>query len=224
LRRDAGFLWRKRKISLPVLILFLLGTSATVMFMPEYWRFDPPRLSADISTGLTDDGHPWIGAEKPNLVITEFTDYQCFQCRKMHYFLRQLISDHPKKIRLVHRHFPMDHQYNPIVNEPFHVGSGKMALLAITAVEMGHFWQMNDALFEAAANNQNINLQKLAQEVGLSYSQLARGLNHRTIKNRLRRDIISGMKLQINGTPAFVIDDYVYLAQIPPEVIRKALQ
>ena len=69
----------------------------------------------------------------------EFTDYLCFQCRKMHYYLRDLVARYPDKIRLVHRNYPMDHEFNPMVKEPFHVGAGKMALLAIHAAASGSF-------------------------------------------------------------------------------------
>ena len=174
--------------------------------------------------GITQEGHPWIGAEHPKLVITEYTDYQCFQCKKMHYFIRQLIARYPEKIRLVHRHFPMDQEFNPIVKAPFHVGSGIMALLAISAVDDDRFWQMSDALFDIAGNHQNINIKELAQKVGIDFRHLTRGLNNRINRNRLQQDIISGLKLNINGTPAFIIDGKVYLAKIPPEIIEDALK
>ena len=99
-------------------------------------------------SGVNDEGHPWIGAENPELTIEEFTDYQCFQCKKMHFFLRRLVAQHPDKIRLVHRNYPLDHELNPIVvSQPYHVGSGKMALVANAAGISGKFWEMNDLLF-----------------------------------------------------------------------------
>jgi protein-disulfide isomerase len=39
----------------------------------------------------------------------------------------------------------------------------------------------------------------------------------------LQHDILSALKLQISGTPAYVIKEKVYLAQIPPEIIKTAL-
>ena len=224
LKKDLIFLWMKRKITLPVLAVLVTGFFVLVTFMPAYWQLQLPPQATNIPTGVTQKGYPWIGAEHPKLIITEYTDYQCFQCKKMHYFIRQLIAQYPEKIRLIHRHFPMDHEFNPIVKEPFHRGSGKMALLAIAAAAGNHFWQMNDALFEIAGSHQNINIRQLAQKIGMDYRQLSLGLNNRIYRSRLQHDIISGLKLNIIGTPAYIIDGKVYVAQIPPEVIENALK
>ncbi len=224
LKKDILFFWKNRKITFPTLAVFVVGFIALVTFIPAYWQLELPPPTADITTGITQQGHPWIGAEHPKLVITEYADYQCFQCKKMHYFIRQLIAQYPEKIRLVHRHFPMDHEFNPLVKEPFHVGSGRMALLAISAATSNHFWQMNDALFEIAGNHQNIDIKELAQKIGMDYRQLSFGLNDRIHRSRLQHDIISGLKLNINGTPAFLIGEEVYMAQIPPQIIENALK
>jgi len=224
LKMDLRFLVDKRTHTFSVFTPFLIGIILVKIFLPTYWDLQQPTLSSQIPFGITADGHPWIGAERPELTITEFTDYQCFQCKKMHYFLRQLIMQYPEKIRLVHRQFPMDHEFNPLIKEPFHVGSGKMALLAISSIKDNKFWQMNDALFEATGKNQNIIIRELAQKVGTDFNQLVGGMKDRTNWDRLQNDIISGLKLQITGTPAFVIDEKVYLGQIPPEIIKAAIK
>jgi protein-disulfide isomerase len=203
---------------------FIVGFIFVKAFFPTYWHLETPQLSAHTPVGVTENGHPWIGAEKPELTITEFADYQCFQCKKMHFFLRQLVAKHPDKIRLIHRHFPMDHQFNPLVKEPFHVGSARMALLAIYAATRDKFWEMNDVLFDHAGEKGALNVKALADEVGLNYEDLGRAINDPAIRLKLQRDIINGLKLNISGTPAFVINDEVYLAQIPAEVIKDAFK
>ena len=134
---DFHFLWRKKAKSIPLLATFLATVVFIWIFFPAYWYFRPPPPNDNIPQGSTAAGHAWIGAENPVLEITEFSDYQCFQCKKMHFFLRQFIAHNPVKVRLIHRHYPMDHKFNPIVKEPFHVGAGKMALLAIASGSKG---------------------------------------------------------------------------------------
>ena len=224
LRNDLNFLINKKWLTSALLGIFVMGFIGVWIFYPEYWHLKAPQLSADIRVGVTENGHPWIGAENPHLIITEYTDYQCFQCKKMHYFLRQLVEKYPDKIRLIHRYFPMDHQFNPIVKEPFHVGSGKMALLAIYAATQDKFWKMNDVLFDISGKKGVLNVKALADQVGIDYEGLGRSINNPAIRLKLQRDIWSGLKLNISGTPAFVINDKVYLAQIPPEIIKDALQ
>jgi len=222
--KDILFLWKNKAKSILLFVIFFAALIFTWAFFPNYWNFQPPRISADIPTGITASGYPWIGAENAALVITEFSDYQCFQCWKMHFFLRQLMAENPGKIRIIHRHYPMDHEFNPIVREPFHVGSGKLALLAVYAVSINKFWQMNDLLYGMAGKKKPISTKELAKALSLDSTDLARALNDRIFRFRVKHDIYSGNKLEITGTPAYVIDGEIYQGQIPPEIIRKILK
>ena len=220
-KQDILFLLENKKKGL---LLFTPLTGVVVLMLigfPSYWLFSsPPPISASIASGLTEDGHPWIGAENPELVITEFSDYQCFQCKKMHFFLRQLINGNPDKIRLVHHHFPLDNKVNPIVKEPLYIGSGAMAIVAIFASTKNRFWEMNDILFEIALEKQSINIPGLAKRAGLDPKETSRALFDRKYRNRLARDISEGIKLGISGTPAYLINDNVYSGQIPPDILK----
>ena len=223
-REDILYVWKYRARGLAAFSFFGIAAIAVWIFYPVYWHFQPPPLSDRIPNGITASGHPWIGAEAPVLEITEFTDYQCFQCKKMHFFLRQLVAQHTDKLRLVHRHYPMDHTVNPIVKEPFHKGSGIMALVATAAARMNKFWPVNDYLFAIAGKADVIDFKEMAAEVGLDYGALQRALKDPETQTELRRDIWRGNKLKITGTPAYVIDGKVYLGHIPPEIIKKGLQ
>ena len=222
-KKDIRFLKTKRSSVLSLFAPFFGGIILLLIFFPAYWQFDPPVLHSKTNSGITKDGHPWIGAENPELIITEYTDYKCFQCKKMHFFLRQLIAKQPDRIRLVHRNFPMDHTVNPIVKEPFHIGSGKMALMAIHAASQNKFWQMNDILFEIAREGDVIDVGELATRLEMDPKALARSLNDPAGMKSLQDDILAAIKNKISGTPAFVINENVYLAQIPPEIIKAAL-
>jgi protein-disulfide isomerase/uncharacterized membrane protein len=223
-RKDILFLWEKKAKNILLLATFFAALIFTWAFFPNYWNFQPPRISADIPTGITASGYPWIGAEDAVLEITEFSDYQCFQCRKMHFFLRQLMVENPGKIRIIHRHYPMDHEFNPIVREPFHMGSGKLALLAVYAASKNKFWQMNDLLYRFVDEKKPISSKELATALNLDSTDLARALVDRTIRLRVKHDIYSGNKRGISGTPAYVIDGEVYQGQIPPEIIKRVLE
>ena len=142
----------------------------------------------------------------------------------MHFFLRQLVAENPDKIRIVHRHYPMDHEFNPAVKEPFHVGSGKMALIAVYAASKNKFWEMNDLLYSFAGKKKRITLKELAEKAGLDINELARSVNDRTTRYRLQQDIRNGNKLGISGTPAYLIDGKLYLGQVPADVIKAVVK
>ena len=187
---------------------------------PEYWLFHPAPLPAQIAAGVTPEGRPWIGAERPALEIIEFADYQCFQCKKMYYHLRDLVAKYPEKIRLVHVHSPMDHEFNPMVKMPFHIGSGKMALLAIYATAEGKFWDVHDLLYQWGGDRQEIDLHELASRAGLSADRLAEALENKGLREKLAADIRLGIKHAVQATPSYLIEGKVYQGTSPPEAFR----
>ncbi len=223
LRQDLAFLWQTKTKSVSLLSVFILVVVIIVAFYPKYWQF-PLTFHADISKGVTDEGHPWIGAENPEYVITEFIDYQCFQCKKMHFFLLMIAAKHVGKIKIIHRHFPMDDQYNPLVTKPYYVGYGKLALFAIYASTKGKFWEVNDILFKMKNKKGTINIREIAKKAGLDLYELASSINNRIMLSMLWRDIHDGIKLGLNGTPGFVINDKVYHGQLPPEIVKKLIE
>lgn len=207
------------KFGVPALAILVLSIGVA---LPPYWHQQPETMNSQVTTGLTPEGFPWIGAEKPHITIEEFTDYQCFQCKKMHMYLRQLINRHPDRIRLVHRHYPLDNEFNRIIApNPFHVGSGRMALVAIVAAEHNAFWPVNDALYATALSKKKfIKIEEFAQLMGLNKEQLATEMFTAKTLKHLQHDIVQGLKHGITGTPSFVINGKMHEKTLPPELLR----
>jgi uncharacterized membrane protein len=219
LQAEARF-WKENRLKGSLFgFAFIIISLLLIGYYPKYWHHSTV-MTADFSTGISAEGHPWIGAKEPKYTITEFTDYQCFQCKKMHSYLRLIVAQHPHQVRLVHRHFPMDHTVNPIVKQPYHIGSGKMALVAIYSATKGKFWDMNDMLFKMAIEKDAINTKTIAKMIGLDLSDITDPETKRRIVEILQDDIKAGIDLGLVGTPGFEINGEVYSGQIPPEVIR----
>ena len=195
--------------------------TSIVAFYPAYWELDVSTGPLKLPTGLTDDGHPWIGSDSAPIVITEYSDYLCFQCKKMNYYLRQLISQYPDRVKLIHRHFPMDSRFNPILKTPFHEGAGLMSLIAIHAAENENFWPVNDYFFRIAGHENRIDIREISVKFGLNESKIKKSLNNSNTRRKLMRDIEYGLRLGITGTPSYVIDGKVYRGMIPAEIIKK---
>ena len=228
--QDIKFVFNKKRLSLSLFAPYAVLVISAFVYFPAYWNLTPPPLSANIPKGMTEDGHPWIGgseiggSENPELVITEFSDYLCFQCRKMHFFLRRFVEKNPGKIRLIYRHYPMDHRYNPIVKEPFHIGSGDMALLSIYAAKEGKFWEMNDMLLGVDISGKKIDIRELAEKTGLDADKLTASRFDNNIRRNLWFDIRDGLKAGITGTPAYMINGKLYLGEIPADILKKVIR
>jgi len=223
--RLATFYLANNKRFYIAIVLFLLLFSVTKSFLPQYWKFESSLKTITVSNGVTDLGQPWIGSTQPRLTIEVFSDYQCFQCAKTHSMLRRLIEEHPDTFRLVQLHYPMDHEFNPtVVADPFHIGSGKMALLAIYATTQNKFWEMNDALFQLARSKEPFNTRYLAEQTGIPLGELNAALTHPEIRKKLLYDIRKGMKLRITGTPTFAIENKIYQGFVPDDILQAVMK
>ena len=221
LRLDMVHLRSQPKLCLGITGALVCCIIAISAYFPSYWKLDLAKNPLKLTTGITEDGHPWIGSDSANLVITEYSDYLCFQCKKMNYYIRQLIARHPGRIKLIHRHFPMDSRFNPILKAPFHEGAGIMSLVVIHAAENGKFWPVNDYFFKIAGHGNRIDIGELSAKLGLNASKIKKSLNDPNTRQKLLRDIEHGLRLGITGTPSYEINGKVYHGNIPGEIIKK---
>ncbi len=220
IKRDFRWLL-DQKIALCTCLCVAGGTALLLtLYMPHYWELSSPTLNHELPSGMTEDGHPWIGALNPQLVITEFSDYQCFQCRKMHYYIRELVASHPGKLRLIHRNFPMDHAYNPMIKESYHIGSGKMALLSLYAAQKGKFWEINDMLYHIDKQEGHFNIREMAAAAGFDVIEYAASARDRSLRQKLMADIRDGIQLGITATPGYLVNGILFVGHIPPDIIH----
>ena len=224
-RQSVKHLLNNRRWAWGAALPLALALGLAIAFYPSYWQLQSAGEAFEIPRGINADGDPWMGAaDDPILEIVEFADYQCFQCRKMHFYLRRLVASYPDKIRLVHRHYPMDDKVNPVVQEPFHVGSGAMAILAIHAGLQGKFWEMNDVLYEMAAKGESIDVAAAAARAGLNASEVGAGIRNPTVLAKLRKDIQTGLQLGVAGTPAYVVNGKLSFGIIPSDDLKAVLE
>jgi uncharacterized membrane protein len=237
LRAEIRQTWRARRTAVLVSLAVLgFGVVAMRLLIPEAWgkgrvsRVTPGtklgensnRLSPSVhlTSGTDEAGHPYIGAVSPKLTITEFADYQCPHCANAHVEMRELVAKNASTIRIVHRHFPLDHQCNSLVQHPFHTRACAYAKLAACAALMGKFWDANDYLFDHGRDEAPVTPETLAKAIGLDAANLQKctdGAGSEIVKH----DIDEGLQLSISGTPSFVVDGKVYKGQLPEDIVAK---
>jgi len=224
LQKDFARLREQHRKAIGIGIASVALTGAAVIFYPQYWLFEAIPANTHINSGVTEDGNPWIGAEHPTLTITEYTDYLCFQCGKMHNHLRQLVNKYPDQIRLIHRHFPLDSLVNPVAKETVHPKTGLISLFALMAQEHNLFWEVNDALYREARTKQSINFSSIAKEVGLDLTHFQDELNNLKLRKKLANDIRTGIAFKITATPSYVIDGKLHSGSIPEYILTPAMK
>ncbi len=178
------------------------------------------RLSPNVRlpSGLTDDGHPYIGAANPRVSVTEFADYQCPHCANAHIEMRELVAKNPTTIRIIHRHFPLDNQCNSLVQHPFHTRACGYARMAACASLMGKFWDANDYLFDHGRDEAPITVDSLAKVLNVDASSL-KDCMQKAGAEMVKQDIEEGLQLKIEGTPSFLVNGKVYKGQLPEDLL-----
>jgi len=212
------------KKSWPVFAACVLLVIALMIAYPKYWQHKIAPESS-LRQGVTADGSHWLGAAEPGLTIIEYSDYRCPHCQRGHAAMRELLALNPDKLRVVHRHFPLDNACNSLLDAPFHVGACLLAEAAQCAGAQGRFWEMNDLLYQAdqlSGASWEERVRAAARTLGLDPERFRQCLDSKEGSGAVKRDIAEGLKLGISGTPAFLVDGRVYSGKVPDQVLTRA--
>ncbi len=154
---------------------------------------------------LVDADTPSRGPVHAEVYVVELSDYECPFCGAAHKNLRKAFRKYAGRMRLFHRHFPLDQACNPLLDRPFHPHSCAAAKAAICAQEQGKFWRMHDLLFEYPKRHDAAGLRALAEQAGLDIGLFDACLRSPRTKVRLKRDLDLGVRLKLRGTPTFFL-------------------
>jgi uncharacterized membrane protein/predicted DsbA family dithiol-disulfide isomerase len=194
---------------------------ALLILYPHYWEAPVRQGPGGLATGLTAEGSPWIGATDPKVTLEVFADYECPHCAKENFAIRDTLEQHPG-VRLVFRNYPLDASCNPIISGPFHLQACRLALATTCAAEQGKFWELSDAIFQTTGKG-DADLPSLVGQAGVDPERLRACMASDRAKQKLKADVMDGMRYDIRGTPAFIFDGRMYEGGIPPAVLARIL-
>jgi protein-disulfide isomerase len=135
------------------------------------------------------------------LTIVEYGDYQCPYCGEAFPIVRDLQRTLQGKLRFVFRNFPLTNVH------PYALGAAEAA--EAVAIH-GHFWPMHDLLFENQDDLQEQAPLRYAAQAGAGPPEVALALSRRTMRSRVERDLESGLRSGVSGTPMFFVNGRRY--------------
>lgn len=156
-----------------------------------------PVRESDFTLQVADD--PFKGSADAEVVLIEFTDYQCPFCSRhnkdtMPTLLKKYVQT--GKVRYVMRDYPL----------AFHKNAAKAHEAAHCAGDQGKYWEMHDELF---ANQRALTADKLpgyAEAVGVAdmvtFQSCLDGDQH---AERGQESLAEGVKAGVSGTPSFLL-------------------
>jgi protein-disulfide isomerase len=140
---------------------------------------------------------PVAGNPNGDVSVVEFFDYNCPYCRRALPDVLKLINQ-DGNVRLVLKELP-------ILSDD----SVAAAKLALAANKQGKYFEMHQKLFSEAGRANKDKVLRIAKELGLDIAQLQRDAESPDIKKALLESKELAVKLDLEGTPMFLIGDRV---------------
>jgi len=152
---------------------------------------------------ISSSDSDWVkGAKDAQVVLVEYSDFQCPACAFYFSLLKQLDQEFSNKIQFIYRHFPL---------KQIHVNAESAAWAAEAAGRQGKFWEMHDMIFENQAtwssqkNTEDIFL-SYAQSLGLNSNQFKIDFDSNEVKEKVTNDYAGGIESEVNATPTFFLN------------------
>lgn len=160
-------------------------------------RNDPvePALKIVNESELIAEHNYFKGPEDAQVVLVEFSDFQCPACALFQPMLQTFSLKFPN-LKIVYKHFPL----------PQHPQGKPAALASMAAGEQDAFWEYHDKLFENQNQlNEELYIQ-LAKDLGLDEKKFKSDMESERIRQYVEADIKAGQSAGVNSTPTFFLN------------------
>ena len=141
---------------------------------------------------------PFTGNIKGNIIITEFIDYNCSYCKKTLSTINKLVKKY-NNLKVVFVDFP-------ILSET----SLSAAKACLAAFNQNVYFKYHSALLKSNKEISESYLLDLAKSLDLNMNKFKEDMISDEIEIRVKNNIEFARKLNIRGTPTFIINNKVY--------------
>jgi protein-disulfide isomerase len=158
--------------------------------------------------------NPSLGASDAKVVVQMWSDFECPFCAEVHPVLTEMLRVYAGKVRLVWHDYPL----------PFHAHSRLAANAGREVYAQGGaeaFWNFHDAVYGASTPQLDTEgLERFAGRAGLDQLRFREALRTQRHDAEIKHDLDTGNALGVEGTPAFLVNDYFFIGAVPFEIMR----
>ena len=154
---------------------------------------------------------PARGPADAPVTIVVFTDLRCTHCGNALGTIDQLWDDYPGKLRLVVKQMPV------------HESAVLPAEAALAAEAQGKFWELHDLMMANQDDLSRDRLNALAERAGLDVAAFKAALDKHSFAAALEADKAAAKSLDIQATPAFLINGHRVIGNYPPEAFKDVI-
>lgn len=162
---------------------------------------------------IFDDGYSWVGGNPDgDITLVEFVDYRCGYCRRAHDEVKELVES-DGNIRIIVKEFP-------ILGEAS-MQSSRFAIAVKQVAGAEAYEAANDALIRLRSDANATTLRKLATSLGLDADAILAHMDSADVSREIQETRELAQRLQITGTPTFVLQDDMLRGYLPLEQMRE---
>jgi protein-disulfide isomerase len=141
-----------------------------------------------------------LGPETAAVVVIEYGDFECPNCRQAYPAVKQLLQHFQHRIRFAYRHFPLTE---------IHPHAQLAAEAAEAAAAQGKFWRMHDTLFEHQLHLKQKDLRRYAETLELDVERFDYELTDQVYRQRVNEHVEGGRRSGVRSTPTFFVDGLI---------------
>lgn len=162
---------------------------------------------------LVNDGFSWVGGNPDgDITVIEFLDYRCGYCRKAHDEVADLLAS-DSNIRLIVKEFPILGEASAI--------SSRFAVATKHVAGDDAYKAVHDALITFGGEPSAPALSRLAEGLGLDAEAILAQMDSDEVTREITQTRELAQRLQIRGTPTFVMGDRLVRGYVPLDAMRQ---
>lgn len=164
---------------------------------------------------IFNDGASWVGGNpEGDVTVVEFLDYRCGYCRKAWQEVDELVKS-DGNIRFVMKEFPILGEQSVI--------SSRFAIAVLQLHGPEAYATAHDALISLRADATPESLERLADELGHDWAALQTRMAAPEVTAVIEANHALAQKLDISGTPTFVVDGTMVRGYVPLDGMRQII-
>ena len=164
-------------------------------------------LAAANRADLFDDPQSWVGGNPDgDITLVEFMDYRCGYCRRAFPEIEQLIET-DGNIRFILKEFPILGDESTL--------AARFAIATQQVAGDDAYKAIHDALMTVNGPINETSLSRLAETLGFEVQPILDHMASADVTAVIDANRALGARLQINGTPSFVMNDEMLRGYLP---------
>lgn len=192
-------------IIIGIVTLFLMGLGIFLLTAdaPE------PLTKEEKNKILVRDNSNTFGNKDAEVVLVDFSDFQCPHCAEFQPELVKLKEEFKDNVLFVYRHYPLN------IGNPAAFPNGPLASDAAEAARaQDKFWEMHDVLFSKQLEWSELSTAKAyekfisyATEVGVTdLEKFEKEMREKKYRTKIEQDYKDGDRLGVTGTPTIFVN------------------